>query len=40
MGKMNKGFDSQGEISSKSDNWRGTPRVAFSREKSLKSISK
>ncbi|KAM7432448.1 hypothetical protein ABFA07_017137 [Porites harrisoni] len=32
MGKMNKGFDSEGEISSKSDNWRGTPRVAFSRQ--------
>ena len=23
MGKMNKGFDSEGEISSKSDNWGG-----------------
>ena len=31
-GKINKGFDSEGEIPSKSDNWRGTPRVAFSRQ--------
>ena len=32
MGKMNKGFDSEGEIPSKSDDWRGAPRVAFSRQ--------
>ena len=31
-GKMNKGFDSEGEIPSKSDNWRDTPRVTFSRQ--------
>ena len=31
-GKVNNSFDSEGEIPSKSDNWRGTPRVAFSRQ--------
>ena len=30
MGKMNKGFDNEGEMPSRSDNWRGTARVEFS----------
>ena len=32
MRKMNKGFDSEGEIPSKNDNWRATPSVTFSRQ--------
>ena len=32
MGKMNKGFDNEGEMPSRSDNWRGTARVEFSRQ--------